>query len=284
MRLILFLALSLPAAAQDAPSWRFRAGDRFTWECRSEYTFSSMRTRDGVTSRVTSPQVEALTVVADVESVGDDGAARLAFEVTALSIDAVWHDTGMRARWDSKEDKDVVAGFVRYAAIVGHRFRALIAADGAIRELDGGEWPKDRDLPRKKRTSQGEEKAADTARDPTPARTWLELMFATTPRREAAWEKLLVVPAPEAFAFAADGRDKAGPHDCARTKFGTRAKAEDGKEVPVENRKKGRSWWSGRMGAVVKAEVEGREEAVRYRPGEYGEVRAEVEMKKREGR
>jgi hypothetical protein len=171
---------------------------------------------------------------------------------------------------------------VRYAALVGHRFEALVGPDGVIKELKKSEWPKDRDVAQSPDASLGEKRAAETTRDPTPARLWLDLIFATAPRAQARWAIRLVPRDAIEVEAAPDGRDRAGGMDCARTKFETPKRREGEREdVPAEKRLKGRSWFSAAAGATVKAEAEGREEAVRYREGAYGKIRWEVELKKK---
>ena len=283
MRLSLVLAAlalaPLDIAAED-PAWRFRPGTVFIWECRAESTFTSVRTfKDGVTRTVASPSVCTLTLSATVESVGDDGGARLAFEVTRVEMDALWHDTGARAKWDSRKDRDVVPGFTRYAAIAGHRFTALVGGDGEIREMKGSEWPAESDLPRKKNASQGEENAAATMRDPDPARTWLDLIFATAPRAGAAWSVSLNLPGTETLDASPGGRDRVDGAECAVVKLES---PKEGKEAPpVSKRRHGRAWFSASAGCLVKVELAGVEEAARYKPGSEQQIKWSASLKSR---
>lgn len=282
MRIPLLLTLAVTSLASAEPRWRFKPGDTLVWECRSEYEFSSDRTnKDGETRRVDSPTVETLTLEAAVEAVGDDGSARLRFKAAAVSIDAVWHDTGRRARWDSRKDRDVIPGFDRYAAIVGHEFSALVGPDGAIRELEGDAWPKTSVWKQADHRSLGEDHAAETAHDPTPARAWLDLVFATTPREKREWSAELRFPDPEPYAFRADGKDRAEGHDCRLVKFDSPEKAINGADVPKEDRRAGRAWFSEKAGVTVKAELSGRQEAERYRPGRFGQIRWTVVFRER---
>jgi hypothetical protein len=271
--LLLFLIPALAHAGE--PAWRFKPGTVFTWECRAESTFSSMRTfKDGSTRLVASPSSCTLTFQARVTAVGDDGSGRLDFEVKRVVLDATWHDTGAQAEWDSRTDKTVVPGFRRYAAMAGHRFSGLIGGDGKILELAGSAWPKTCELPPKERASKGEENAASTMRDPDPARTWLDMVFAGAPRAEKAWTVPFNVPGLLNMSAAPGGHARAQGTMCDVVAL------ESGKEEGKP--RKGRVWFAREPGCVLQSEMEGDEDAVRYRAGIDQRVRWTAKLTSRE--
>ena len=110
------------------------------------------------------------------------------------------------------------AGYLRWASMIGHKFDAVIGADGSVRELKDKDWPSDAtksaDVPK------GETKASKDHLDPTSKQAWLELIFATAPR-ERAWVNEFHLPIPEKMDFAPDGREAVGAETCARVKFDT---------------------------------------------------------------
>lgn len=279
-RRLLFLLLALPAAA-DPPAWKFKAGEKLVFACRASYDFTQTRIKDGKLVYCSAPQVEEMTLQATVLATGDDGAARLEFEVLSEKIDSTWGDTGARAVWDSAKDKtEVCPGFERYAAIFGHKFTAIVGPDGAIRESKGAQWPVKTALAEKPRVSKGEESAAKTTREPTSAEGWLQLIFGTTPREEKTWTKTFDLPEPETFVMKPDGADKVGSAACVRTEFETDTKGPDGKEIPEERRRKGHASFSRETGRMMKVELEGAEEATLYKPGKFGRIEWKVELVK----
>lgn len=277
--LLIALLAALPAAA-EAPAWRFKAGEKLVFSCKAEYTFTQTRVKDGKEIFCSAPQVEEMTLQATVLATGDDGAARIEFEVLAEKIDSTWADTGIRAVWDSATDKDVCPGFERYAVIFGHKFTALIGPDGAIRETKNAAWPKTCPLPCKERTSKGERSAAETTRDPTTPQGWLELIFGSTPQDKASWKRTWDLPDAEEFDAKAAGSDHAGGASCIATAFETAPKQPGGVEVPPEHRRKGKSSFSAATGRMMRVELQGAEEARRYKPGKYGRIAWNVELKK----
>ncbi|MCC6741271.1 MAG: hypothetical protein IT452_19675 [Planctomycetia bacterium] len=280
MRALLLLPLlALPAAA-DPPAWKFRAGERYVYRCRASYGFTQTRVKDGKEVFCSAPQVEEMTLQATVLATGDDGAARLEFEVVAERIATTWADTGAEAEWDSAKDRDVCPGLERYAAKMGHKFTAVIGPDGAVRETKGARWPERSNLPAKERASKAERSAAETTRDPTGAEGWLQLIFGTTPREEAGWERTFDLPEAERFVLKADGTERAGGAACLRTEIETAAKKADGTEMPKERRRRGSSSFARELGRMMKVELAGAEEAVRYKPGKLGRIEWTVELAK----
>lgn len=277
---LLLLPLLALSAGADPPAWRFKAGDRHVYRCRASYDFTQTRVKDGREVYCSAPQVEEMTLQATVLATGDDGAARIEFEVIAERIATTWADTGAEAEWDSAKDKDVCPGLERYAAKMGHRFTAVIGPDGAVRETKGARWPERSNLPAKERASKAERSAAETTRDPTSAEGWLQLIFGTTPREEAAWERTFDLPGAERFAFEPDGSEKVGAAACTRTAFETAEKKADGTEVPKERRRRGHSSFSRELGRMLEVELAGAEEAVRYKPGKLGRIEWTVELVK----
>lgn len=281
MRFTFFLLLLAGPAAADPPSWRFKTGDKLIYECRSAYDFTQTRVKDGKEIFCSAPQVEETTLQATVLATGDDGAARIEFEVLAERIESTWADTGASCSWDSAKDKaEVCPGLERYAAIFGHKFTAVIGPDGKIRETSGAKWPKACRLAQKERASKGERSAADTTRDPTSAEAWLQLIFGTTPTGEEAWKRTFDLPDAEAFALKPDGQDKVGSATCMRVAFETEEKQPEGVVVPAERRRKGHASFSPASGRMLRVELEGAEESKRYKPGKFGRIEWKVELKK----
>jgi len=213
------------------------------------------------------PQWETVTLQALVTAIGDDGAARIAFTVQAVRIETRFDDSGAHAIWDSaKSPTTELAGFKRYEAVLGHRFEAVIGADGEIRELAGADWPAAAPA-RTAKVDEREALAANVTHAPTPARAWLDMIFTLTPSGEDAWERSVEIPDAEILSLRADSPEQVAGYNCVRAK----AKSRDRKHIVAvprgsdvgdialrmcrETAKTGHSWFSPKSGCMVKAEL-----------------------------
>jgi hypothetical protein len=217
-------------------------------------------------------QTETCTLTALVETVGDTGSARLRFTCDAIHIDTHFQTSGEHADWDSAKTKSCpIAGFLKYAALPGTTFEAVIGCDGKIEESKGVEWPE-----AKKATFKGkerEEMAASATHDPTPAMVWLEMIFLTVPsggkdttrslNLQESQSYILHPEAPEATGnFGACLKTKIESADRKRLvngntlKLGKLPTAElVASEMAKANIKKGASWFSAKLGFLAKAEI-----------------------------
>lgn len=243
------------------------------------------------------PQWETVTLTALVTAVGDDGSARLAFSVDGVRIETRFDDTGAQSAWDSK-DKSAARfeGHLAYQAIVGHKFEAIIGADGSIRELSGAAWPAAAGAAEEvTRKTRREASAANATHAPTPARVWMEMLFTITPTGGDQWERTVLMPEAEVLSLRADSPEVAGGQQCVRAKARSRDRehAVDGAKLAfnmkdgdiamrmcVEAQKLGHSWFSPALGCLVKSEMKSSSEVKGDRLI-VGDFVLEVELKNR---
>lgn len=243
------------------------------------------------------PQWETVTLIAFVKAVGDDGSARLEFTVDGVRIETRFDDTGAQSVWDSK-DKTAARfeGHRAYQAMVGHRFEAIVAADGSIREVAGEAWPAPAGLiPEVGRKERREASAANATHAPTPARVWMEMLFTITPTGGDQWERTVRMPEAEVLSLRADSPEVAGGQKCVRAKARSRDRehAMDGAKLAfqmkdgdlamrmcVEAQKLGHSWFSPVLGCLVKSEMKSSSEVKGDRLI-VGDFVLEVELKNR---
>jgi hypothetical protein len=242
------------------------------------------------------PQWETVTLTAEVAAVGDDGSARLKVTVDAVRIETRFDDTGARALWDSQEKAPArFAGFKPYAAMVGHAFEVIVAANGAIREMKGADWPAPEIAGPVGKKDEREASAANATHLPTPARVWMHLLFTVMPTGADAWERTAGLPEDEVLSLRADSPEQAGGHACVRAKFRSRdrERAVDGRRMAWqmkdgdlamrmcrEAQKQGHSWFAPAAGCLVKAEVKSSSEMSGDRLI-VGDFVMEIELKNR---
>ncbi|MCE9584982.1 MAG: hypothetical protein K8T20_21025 [Planctomycetes bacterium] len=285
---VLLAGLALAATADDTVvrpgPWAFRPGQTYTYEAKTEFAYSngSYEVDTGCgkyKGEKTTHQVETLQLKATVTAVGDDGAARITFEVVSVAVEANDGEGGVKADWDSHAKGLPQEGYLRWASIAGHKFDAIIAPDGVIRELANPDWPtsatKSADRPSM------ETKASKNHRDPTSKKAWLELIFGTAPQAKLAVTKMHL-PIPEMMEIKPDGAGQCAGDMCSKVKLGTQDKPESAADfTPPELRKRGESWWSPKAGSVVRVELSGAEEAKLYKAGLLGTVKWTIELKER---
>lgn len=162
--LALTALLAAPAVAGDA-DWGFKAGQVYTYECKTEFHYVAVPVMASVDGQMvrrgggftpsgpsgggssgrrgsSDPQWEVVTLRATVLAVNKDGSAILDFCVEDVSIDTRFDDNGDRATWSSKVSATTdLPGYKKYEAIVGCHFGATIAADGTVLDLDTTRWP-----------------------------------------------------------------------------------------------------------------------------------------------
>lgn len=280
--------LAAPAFAGE-PSWPFHPGQTYTWECTTEFHYLQQgmtravagngRTTQGGGTTTEDPQWETVTLKATVVAVGDDGAARLQFEVAGVDIKTRFDSSGDNGEWDSSKGKTTdIIGFKRYEAILGHKFSVVVNADGSLREAKDTEWPRiDTTSMKPLKKNEREEKAAGATHDPTDVHVWLNLIFGTTPTAAAEWKKTLALPEDEKLLCKADGTETIGKYLCVKTKLKSEDKerAVKPEDIVVKGgsggggvgdyaialckaaQKKGTVWFSRQAGCTVKVEVEG---------------------------
>jgi hypothetical protein len=285
---VLLGAFALGALADDTVArpgpWVFRPGQTYTYEAKTEFVYNngeytvSVCGQDYKGEKVTK-QLETLSLKATVTAIGDDGAARITFEVLTVAVEAKDGEAGMDAEWSSRGKALPPAGYLRWASIAGHKFEAIIAPDGAIRELANPDWPttatKAADRPSM------ETKASKNHRDPTSKTAWLELIFWTAPQAKVRNSKMHL-PIPELMEMKPDGNGQCAGDLCTKVKLGTQDKPENAADfTPPELRKRGEAWWSPKAGATAKVELTGNEEAKLYKAGLLGVVKWSVELKDR---
>lgn len=275
------------AAARPGP-WNFRPGQAYEYTCHTDFAYSNgsyTRTYKNPcgsgnlteTIEKSTKQSETIDLRATVKAVGDDGAARLTFEVLRAQVDATDGDSGVTVAWDSRTQKLPPEGYLRWASLVGHKFDAIIGADGAVRELKDPDWPTD--AIKSLNMPKAEIKASKDHHDPAAKKTWLELIFSTAPQQKA-WVNEFHFPIPEKMDFAPDGRERLDSETCPRVKFDTQEHpANPADAMPKERHKRGESWWSGRYVATWKAECRGVDEAKLYKPGLMGTIAWTVQLK-----
>lgn len=255
--LALSALLAAPAVAGDA-DWGFKAGQVYTYECKTEFHYVAIPvmasvdgqmvrrgggftpsgpSRPGSSGRRGSsdPQWEVVTLRATVLSVNKDGSAVLDFCVENVSIDTRFDDNGDRATWSSKVSPTTdLPGYKQYEAIVGCHFGATIAADGTVLDLDQARWPTavatpapvttavQREPQTKAEIARAREvNAASAAHAPTPAMAWLSLIFSTSPDRVEKWNRTLKMPFTENLDVSYGGKEPVGKIPCVRSKFRT---------------------------------------------------------------
>jgi hypothetical protein len=280
---VLAVALAPTACAGD-PAWQFKPGQTFTYECTSEFHYVMSAATQALAGNGQSlemgtttedPQWEAVTLKATVLNVGDDGSARIQFEVVGVRIETRFDSSGDHAVWDSSKDKETdLVGYKQYQAILGHKFSAIIGPDGKTREIKMGEWPRiDTTGMKPNRKNEREERAAGATHRPTPTHAWLDLMFHTAPSDKAEFERTLRMPQDEKLAFRNDGSETVGKYACAKMAFrspdkerGVKPEDLKGKGGDVQDvamalveatQKKGTVWFSRKAGCLVKVEMEG---------------------------
>lgn len=285
MRALAFAALAatvlaVPAAAD--PVWRFKPGQTYTYDCSTEWHYvnrAASMAGNGESSGTTTedPQWETVTLNATVVAVGDDGSARINFVVQAVKIETRFDSSGVHAEWDSTKNKATdIVGFKRYEAIVGHKFQAVIGADGSVKEIKNGSWPRENTEGLKAlKKNEREEIAAAATHDPTPVEAWLNLVFATAPATGGEWQRTLKMPAEEKLGVKANGRESVGKHhSCFKSKWESIGKNRAVKPADLKLdgpsdvadialalvnacEKKGDTWFSTELGCTVKVELEG---------------------------
>jgi hypothetical protein len=280
---VLFTA---PAFAGD-PVWQFKPGQTLTYECTTEFHYLQQgmtvaRGGHGGTGGGTTtedPQWETVTLKATVLAVGDDGAARLEFAVSAVHIETRFDSSGDHADWDSTKSKETdIVAFKRYQSILGHKFQAIVNLDGTLREVKNAEWGSvDTTGMKPLKKNEREERAASATHDPTDPHVWLALIFGTTPEGKAEWTKTLALPQDEKLAFKADNTETVGKYLCALTKVKSEDKerAVKPEDIVVKGgsggggvgdyaialckaaQKKGEVWFSREAGCLVKLKIMG---------------------------
>lgn len=320
------LALA-PAAFAGDPIWHFKPGKTFTYECSSEFHYiqftprsealgansssprgtagprlrpggqDTTRPEGGTTTE--DPQWETVALRGTVLAVGDDGSARIEFVVERVSIEVRFDITGVHASWDSsKSSRTDLAGFRKYQAVVGHTFRALVGADGTVKELSNADWPKgDETGAVRNDRNERENMAADAVHAPTPAAVWLEFLFATAPRGGAAWEQTLKIPQEEQLSVKADGTEAVGNHLCVKARMKSADKERVIKPEALKNespsdvanfassmivaaQKKGTAWFSRAEGVLVKLDFEGAAEVGTGTSVTHATMKWGIELKK----
>ncbi|NUN49021.1 MAG: hypothetical protein HUU15_09360 [Candidatus Brocadiae bacterium] len=281
---VVFASLVFASSAfAGEPAWRFRPGQTFTYECSTEFhyvqftrTVAGQGLTTGETTTTTEdPQWENVTFKVTVLNVGDDGAARMEFIVESVHIETRFDSSGDHADWDSKKSRETdIIGYKQYQAILGHKFEAVIAADGAIRELKNAAWPV-LDVSGMKETKKNEraERAAKATHPPTPISAWLNLVFSSAPEAGGAWKRTLSIPQEEQLDARADGTETIGKYPCAKSKLKSAEKERGLKPGDVKApanadvakvaeamiqavQKKGDVWFSRQHGCLVKMELE----------------------------
>ncbi|KAF0244641.1 MAG: hypothetical protein FD180_2308 [Planctomycetota bacterium] len=221
-----------------------------------------------------------MTLKALVLAVGDDGAGRIRFVVEAVHVDTRLEPNGERGEWDSRKDKTSgLLGFRRYEAILNHTFEATINADGSIRDTKNSEWPapKTGGKPGKER----DERAAGMTHDPTPARTWLNLIFWCAPEVTKAPDgkdypvRKMNLLDEELIHAHPDGTETVlgYPSIKSRLHSSDRERTVDTKKIPAGSdhnavalklaeltRKRGHAWFSAKTGCAVKTELKAQTE------------------------
>ncbi len=280
--------LGVPAFAGD-PVWQFKPGNTYTWDCSTEFHYLQQgmtvamggNGRGGQEGGTTTedPQWETVTLRATVLAVGDDGAGRLEFTVQAVHIETRFDSSGDHADWDSSKAKETdIVAFKRYQAIVGHKFSAIVNADGTLREVKNSEWPAiDTTGMKPAKKNEREEKAAGATHDPTSASVWLNLIFGTTPENKGEWTRTLKLPEDEKLSCKADNTEQVGKFLCSksRVRSSDKERAVKPEDVLVKGgsggggvgdyaialckaaQKKGTIWFSKQAGCLVKVEMEG---------------------------
>lgn len=302
------LALAIPAFAGE-PAWHFKPGQTFTYECQSEFHYVAQAntaalagpgTQGGRTTTTEDPQWETVTLKATVLAVGDDGAARIEFVVDGVKIETRFDSSGDHAEWDSSKDKTTdIVGYKRFEAIIGHKFQAIVGADGSIREMKNGAWPKmDTTGLKPAKKNEREERAATATHDPTPSEAWLNMIFCTAPEEKESWKRTLKLGGDENLSVKLDGKETVGKYACVRSKMESSdknraVKAEDLKVAPGGGvaeiamalvnacEKKGMSWFSRQAGCLVKVELEGATEQSSGRDTIRTHFKWNVELKDR---
>lgn len=360
--LALLAVLALPAAAEPT-RWKFRPGQTFTYECRSQFHFATFQlnarnpgqpqratgeaqdppgdtgpdpdwekeldrirrleiraalqtetdparraalqalldkqgliTTEDVIRVGVDPQWETVTLSLLVLAVGDDGSARVRFTVDAVRVETRFDDDGCHAEWDSRKSKDTpFAGFKPYEAMVGHTFEVVVAADGRIRESAGVAWPapaaagEQKDLPKR------QARAANATHLPTPAKTWLAMIFTIMPTGDDQWQRTVELPESEVVSLRADAPELSNGYRCVRSKLRSRDRehavdvrklagmldADLALRMCRETQKLGQSWFSPVAGCTVKAEVKSSTEAAGGARLVVGDFEMEIEIKDR---
>ncbi|MBI2920380.1 MAG: hypothetical protein HYY18_04775 [Planctomycetes bacterium] len=350
--------LALPVSAEPT-RWKFKPGQTFTYECRSQFHFATFQLnarnkppeglRDGVESTVpdttdwdkqldeirrreirealasetdpgrraaltallnkqglittqevmelgVDPQWETVTLNLLVLAVGDDGSARVRFTVDAVRIETRFDDDGCHAEWDSRKSKTTAfAGFKPYEAMVGHTFEVLVAADGKIREMNRNAWPAPAPVGDQKELPKRQARAANATHLPTPAKTWLAMIFTIMPTGDDQWQRTVELPESEVVSLRADAPELSNGYRCVRSKLRSRDRehAVDVRKLAEmrdadlalrmcrESQKLGQSWFSPIAGCTVKAEVKSSTEAAGGARIVVGDFQMEIEIKDR---
>jgi hypothetical protein len=208
-----------------------------------------------------------------VVAVGDDGSARVRFTVQYVAVETRFETTGEHAEWDSrKKPSTSLAGFKRFEAQVGHSFEAIVGPDGSVKKMIGADWPKP--AAAGKRGNEREEFAAGATHDPTPAETWVGVLFSLAPPEKEVGTRDVFVMEKEPLHIHAEGVENAAGYVCSKLRIHStdrEVRVEPDKlnkdndndvqrralELAKFTRKRGHAWFSRKTGCVVKAELEG---------------------------
>ena len=225
-------------------------------------------------------QSESLNIKGTCTSVASDGRVTWSFVVEQVVADST-AETGGHVKYDSAKDKDCVSGLVRYPAIKGVTFTAVITSDGTIDSCSIESWPAKCDIKVEKGTKIKNE-AADWMKDPSPPRTWLELIFRTGPAKTATWKRTLHLGYDEEMDMRADGGESVAGANCAKVKLETADQAKDAAvKIPREQFKAGRSAFNVAAGCAFKVDLHGGVMADKTKLDMPGQARWELEMVKR---
>ncbi|MCE9582190.1 MAG: hypothetical protein K8T20_06830 [Planctomycetes bacterium] len=233
-----------------------------------------------------------------VMAVGDTGSAKVRFTVDAIHIDTHFQTTGEHAEWDSAKSKTTpIGGFKAYEAVLGATFEVLVAPDGTITENKAAVWPKAKPATTKGKAR--DEEAAAVTHPPTPALSWLQLIFTAVPSEGKDTERSLDLQEPQKYLLHPAGREATGNYQaCMKSKIESvdRKRLVDANKLELNKapsaedvalgmtkatEKKGSSWFSTAFGCMAKAEVKSSIEGVRGRDQLVTTLEWSVDLKDR---
>lgn len=204
---------------------------------------------------------------------GDDGAARVELAIESVKVETRFDGTGEHGEWDSTKSKTTdLVGFKRYEALLNRKFGAIVNGDGSIREAKDEAWPKV-DVSGMKKGKERDEKAAAATHEPTPALTWLHLIFWTAPQGKEVATRAMRLFEDEKMHMHPDGSETVGKYACSKMQIhsvdkerqvdagalnlpSTIAHQDFALAYLNATRKRGHSWFSLKSGCLVKAELD----------------------------
>lgn len=185
-----------------------------------------------------------------------DGKSTWTFTVEAVTVETTV-DSGGKLKFDSRKDKEVPEGWLRYAAIKGVTFTATFDSEGAIQSCSIEDWPKTCDMKVGKYT-RIKNSAASEFHDPTGPRAWLELIFHTGPGKGKEWKRTLHIGNAEEVDMKLDGQEQVSGEGCVKVKVDTADQPKDApNRIPREMFKSGKVafWRAG--GCALKVDIKG---------------------------